>query len=72
MLLDVILNFLQKQLDGLFLRLLNLSNVVLPSLYRSWFLNFDVMLVALIKNVAKFLLTFFTVLDLLSVRKIVR
>lgn len=72
MFFDVILNFFQKKLNGLFLRLLNFSNVVLPSLYGSWLLNLDVMLIALIKNVIKSFFTFFTVLDLLCVWKIVR
>ena len=71
MFFDVILNFFQKELNGLFLGLLNLSNVVLPSLDRRWLLNFDVMFDTLIKNVAKLFLAFLTVLDLLGVRKIV-
>ena len=71
MFFDVILNFFQKELNGLFLGLLNFSNVVLPSLDRCWLLNFDVMFVTLIKNVAKLFLAFLTVLDLLGVRKIV-
>lgn len=72
MFFDVILNFFQKKLDGLFLGLLNSSNVVLPSLNGNWFLNFDVMLIALIKEEIKFFLAVLTVLDLLGVRKIVR
>jgi hypothetical protein len=72
MFFDVILNFFQKELNGLFLGLLNFVNVVLPSLYGNWLLDFDVMLGALIKNVIKFFLAVFTVLDLLCVWKIVR
>ena len=71
MFFDVILNFFQKELNGLFLGLLNFVNVVLPSLDRRWLLNFDVMFGTLIKNVAKLFLAFLTVLDLLCVWKIV-
>jgi len=71
MFFDIILNFFQKELNGLFLGLLYLSNIVLPSLYGCWFFNFDVMFLALIENVAKFFLAFFTILDLLCVWEIV-
>jgi len=69
--LDIILNFFQKELYGLFLRLLNSLNVFSPSLNRGWFFNFDIMFVTLIEDVIKFFLAILTVLDLLSVWKIV-
>jgi len=71
MFFDVILNFLQKKLNGLLLGLSNFIHVISPSLYGRWLLNLDIMLATLIKNVAKLFLAVLTVLDLLGVRKIV-